>query len=54
MVVLRMPPIGGISRKPSPLVCQELSGVKFLRMEADRTVLEVEAGSYQFASGVSR
>ncbi len=29
-------------------------GVKFLRMEGDRAVLEVEAGSYQFASGVGR
>jgi hypothetical protein len=26
--------------------------VKFLRMEADRAVLEVEAGSYRFPSGM--
>ncbi|MBI5685975.1 MAG: hypothetical protein HZC54_12960 [Verrucomicrobia bacterium] len=29
-------------------------GVKFLRMDGDRPVLEVEAGSYRFASGMGR
>ncbi|MFA5193597.1 MAG: hypothetical protein WC740_23050 [Verrucomicrobiia bacterium] len=29
-------------------------GVKFPRMEADRAVLEVEEGSYWFASGIGR
>jgi alpha-L-rhamnosidase len=28
-------------------------GVKFLRMEGDRAVLEVEAGSYRFASRIA-
>jgi hypothetical protein len=28
-------------------------GVKFLRMDGDRAVLEVEAGSYRFASSMS-
>ncbi|MCX6909134.1 MAG: hypothetical protein NTY01_13980, partial [Verrucomicrobia bacterium] len=30
------------------------TGVKFLRMEGDRAVLEVEAGSYRFASGMGQ
>ena len=29
-------------------------GVKFLRMEGLQAVLEVEAGSYRFASGMGR
>jgi hypothetical protein len=29
-------------------------GVKFLRMDGGRAVLEVEAGSYRFASGMGR
>jgi alpha-L-rhamnosidase len=28
-------------------------GVKFLRMDGDRAVLEVEAGNYRFVSGIN-
>jgi hypothetical protein len=37
-----------ITESGKPLT--KASGVKFLRMDGDRAVLEVEAGSYRFAS----
>ncbi|MBI5685967.1 MAG: hypothetical protein HZC54_12920, partial [Verrucomicrobia bacterium] len=41
-----------ITESSKPLA--KAPGVKFLRMEGNRAVLEVEAGSYRFSSGVSR
>jgi alpha-L-rhamnosidase len=41
-----------ITESGKPLA--KTAGAKFLRMEGDRAVLEVEAGSYRFASGVTR
>ena len=43
---------GAITESGKPLA--KAPGVKFLRMEGDRAVLEVEAGSYRFASGMGQ